>query len=70
MIQWHKGAPPKIGWWPASIRYDPRAIRWWDGECWSFSVTPDYNEELAEIYAKKPANFSDGDILWTKRWWK
>jgi hypothetical protein len=35
MTTWHKGPPPSIGWWPASISRDRDAIRWWDGKFWS-----------------------------------
>lgn len=37
---WHKGPPPHVGWWNASVCQDITAWRWWDGACWSAVVRP------------------------------
>lgn len=34
---WHKGPPPSIGWWPASLCRDASSVRWWNGGGWSIS---------------------------------
>lgn len=34
--KWNKGAPPAVGWWPASNRRDPLCWSWWDGSNWSW----------------------------------
>lgn len=33
--KWNKGAPPAVGWWPASNRRDPDCWSWWNGSIWS-----------------------------------
>lgn len=32
--KWHKGPPPSVGWWPASMWRDAACLRWWDGHNW------------------------------------
>ncbi len=34
---WHKGPPPHVGWWNASVCQSQHAWRWWDGQAWSAS---------------------------------
>ena len=46
--EWHSGPPPSLGWWPASIFRDSKAIRWWDGKCWSL---PCYQGESLKTIA-------------------
>lgn len=53
---WHKGPPPHVGWWNASV--DPRqdiaenTWRWWDGKHWTKLRFTDYplleNDSSAE----------------------
>ena len=67
MTTWHKGPPPSIGWWPASISRDRDAIRWWDGEFWS---APCYKGEKPWSI-KLSAGIKDSQppcaIEWTER---
>lgn len=68
---WHKGPPPEIGWWPASVSRNDLSIRWWNGECWSWPAYPDYSARLAADSASEtaiPAYYRD-KIEWTERWW-
>lgn len=65
---WHKGAPPSIGWWAASINRNPMSIRWWDGRRWSTSVLPSATAKEAAIAAAIPTG-NDG-IEWCQRWWE
>ena len=37
-VVWNTGAPPSIGWWPASLSRNLTTIRWWDGKTWSTDV--------------------------------
>jgi len=39
-IKWHKGPPPHIGWWVASLCGYEKSWRWWDGVAWSHSALP------------------------------
>jgi hypothetical protein len=65
---WHKGAPPSIGWWPASISKISVYIRWWDGEKWSLPAYQDWTAiEAADVASLKMTN--QKDICWTERWW-
>lgn len=35
-MKWNKGAPPAVGWWPASNQRDPNCWSWWNGTAWSW----------------------------------
>lgn len=66
--KWHKGAPPSIGWWPASRVQKKNAIRWWNGKCWSEAAFTHDNAEQANHRASWAA-FEPGNIEWSERWW-
>lgn len=36
---WHKGPPPHVGWWNASVGRVSGVWRWWNGEYWSMHAT-------------------------------
>ena len=70
MTTWHKGPPPSLGWWIASVNWDFACLRWWDGEQWS---QPAYRETLApaSVAASPAALDMQPRIRWTERpdWW-
>lgn len=66
--KWNKGAPPSIGWWPASWNCALGTIRWWNGEFWSTAARPTDNAKLAAWCAKYIAEDQD-EIEWSERWW-
>ena len=68
MTTWQKGAPPSIGWWPASIRKNRRTIRWWNGIVWSYHVWPENTKKEAADAANE-AGVCQNLIKWTDRWW-
>ena len=47
MTKWHKSPPPEIGWWPASIKMNKQALRWWNGKYWSINAYINYTAEEA-----------------------
>ena len=63
---WHKGPPPSVGWWPASVCEDSTCIRWWNGKWWS---TPCYkNTLLVNVAVKAKMKSVQGPfIYWAKR---
>jgi len=66
--QWFDGPPPSIGWWPTSIWYSTRSLRWWNGLSWSVSVREDYSAADAGYLAKIPDHSElQVWILWTHR---
>jgi hypothetical protein len=68
--KWHKGPPPSIGWWPASVQHDRKVLRWWNGEYWSIAAYPKYTAQAAANMAKHRFYESDKEpIKWTERWW-
>jgi hypothetical protein len=69
-MKWHKGPPPSIGWWPASIERDPEVFRWWNGEWWSIDAYQSNSEKYAEQLANRKALWQHS-IEWTTRpkWW-
>jgi hypothetical protein len=66
--KWNKGAPPSVGWWPASCFDNNQVIRWWNGKYWSTPAYPDWTAIEAADLARFKAD-SQADILWTERWW-
>jgi hypothetical protein len=66
--QWNKGAPPSIGWWPASGYQDDQVIRWWNGEYWSKPAWPNWPAVAAANNAMYKAD-SQKYISWAERWW-
>jgi hypothetical protein len=66
MTKWHKGPPPSIGWWPASLCQDKNSLRWWNGEYWSRAVKSNFSMSLVIKYAKMRAPFQS-TIKWTHR---
>ena len=68
-MKWHKGPPPEIGWWPASLVQDHQCIRWWNGKYWSVGAIPEDSAEKAAKFASKRSSHSTGWIQWTDRWW-
>lgn len=65
--KWHKGPPPHVGWWNASVNRDPESWRWWDGLEWSMAAFPEDEERVAarEAFAKTTTNSL---IEWTTYW--
>jgi hypothetical protein len=65
---WHSGAPPSVGWWPASAVKNKSAIRWFDGDYWSSVAWPE-NSETEAAYAAKQKYTNQHLIKWCERWW-
>ena len=62
--KWHKGPPPHVGWWNASVGQSPTCWRWWDGVQWSMAALAG----CATLYAVKMAahpKCGDGVVEWT-----
>ena len=68
-LTWHKGPPPSVGWWPASVARDPRALRWWDGTCWSNVAWDTVTERTALNIATLQPPTELADIEWSEPWW-
>ena len=64
---WHKGPPPSIGWWPASLNQDRNILRWWDGEAWSFGAQKWMSPAKAAAVAGKRDDRNQHRIMWTDR---
>ena len=66
MSKWHKGPPPSVGWWPASVRGMEGIYRWWDGRRWSAPVMSQEPADFAGHAAtiKKPGQ---KDVQWQHR---
>lgn len=64
---WHKGPPPHVGWWNANwFKYND-FWRWWDGQHWSFSFSPETPIEHLEQKAHVIDPGASG-IEWTHYW--
>jgi len=63
--KWHKGPPPHIGWWNASLMNDPKSWRWWNGKHWSDNCFPSEDENTAALQAANRSVWSDTEIEWT-----
>jgi hypothetical protein len=64
---WHKGPPPHIGWWNASIDHKTDRWRWWNGSHWSLSATSSYNAKTAAAFARVQSEIITR-IEWTDYW--
>ena len=66
-LVWRKGPPPSLGWWIASLTRSTSSLRWWDGETWSFSTTPDSSPRRAGLVAQKKSIYGPKFIEWLPR---
>jgi hypothetical protein len=76
-MNWKKGVPPSIGWWPTkhyhSTDTDHTSYRWWDGECWSWpAFMHESAVKAARWAAKKEAmqmamEWTDRPANWPER---
>ena len=48
---WHKGPPPHVGWWVASIFRIDFIWRWWDGKNWSVGIDKSNSPKDAARFA-------------------
>lgn len=55
--QWNRGAPPSVGWWPASKVRDIKTLAWWDGTCWSIPALPWFTLAQAQSTARIEADY-------------
>lgn len=64
---WRTGAPPSLGWWPASVygTRDPEYLGWYDGKYWSAFCHVSHSD----AYAAAQAEILGGsqDVEWTDR---
>jgi hypothetical protein len=73
MTKWHKGPPPSIGWWPASVNRDENILRWWNGQYWSRALRSNDSIEIVEKFANVrtithiPIEWTDRPSTWPER---
>ncbi len=66
MTTWHKGPPPSIGWWPASVYRKRQFLRWWNGEYWSRPAREGF--ELQQVAATAALKSTVQNLIeWTDR---
>ena len=65
---WHKGPPPHIGWWEASVMRQPQVWRWWDGAQWSIAVDSNATGNMAARAASSKTALKVNDVEWTDYW--
>jgi hypothetical protein len=53
---WHRGPPPSVGWWPASIFENSEVLRWWNGQGWSYPVDKTVRPFEVTLYAQIMSN--------------
>ncbi len=64
-LTWHKGPPPHVGWWNASVNRIPAAWRWWNGQRWSEFAYGTYSPAAAARKAEIPVSVR---IEWSRSW--
>jgi len=69
-LKWNEGKPPSKGWWPASIRGNADAHRWWNGKYWSQTAYR-YDSILDIAYAARTRDGAERAVMWLDRpeWW-
>lgn len=66
-LKWHKGPPPHIGWWLASVGCIENIWRFWDGKAWSYPLASGAPRALVGILSKDYAPSNTQDIIkWSK----
>lgn len=69
MSEWHRGQPPHVGWWNASVINMRNSWRWWDGKAWSDAAFHCFSEAEANHLAKiKVHKAVQAKIMWTYDW--
>lgn len=63
----HKGPPPFVGWWNASVYRFDVIWRWWDGKQWSTSAHQGSSDWEAACSASMKYQ-SESTIEWTDYW--
>lgn len=63
--KWHKGPPPHVGWWNASLGIDKTVWRWWDGSQWSYGAYPTCSVTQAARAADCKLDTAIAAIKWT-----
>jgi hypothetical protein len=61
---WHKGPPPHVEWWNASVNRTHIAWRWWDGKRWSWGV--DEGSSMSSVRHQSAGRISGKETVeWT-----
>lgn len=63
-MKWHKGPPPHVGWWNASLNQNPSSWRWWNGTEWSIAARDTRSAHAAAVFARTRSRLLK-DIRWT-----
>ena len=64
---WRRGAPPSVGWWPASMHFVDGLYRWhYGGGEWSIYVNALATAEIAAIAASVPQPLKHGQRMYYK----
>ena len=64
-IKWHKGPPPHVGWWLASVNCLDHIWRWWDGVAWSHSLEDsETNIYSVKFWAERHALSKTQDLIY------
>lgn len=64
-VQWFRGPPPAVGWWPARYDYKrfDRKYRFWNGVSWSNFAMPSDSVRMVLLVSEQVAHESSR-ILW------
>lgn len=65
---WHKGPPPFVGWWNASIERADDVWRWWNGKQWGIAVKEGDSNFLVTAFARERTILRPDEIEWTDYW--
>ena len=66
---WHRGAPPSVGWYPASMHFAEGIYRWhYGGGEWSIYIDASATKEIAGIAASAHQPLKHGQqVYWRDR---
>jgi hypothetical protein len=60
LTEWREGPPPAVGEWNASITYDERQRRWWNGKYWSRPFFGEQSAPVKNLMASEKSPINDG----------
>jgi len=64
LTDWASGAPPCVGEWVASVAFENKTKRWWDGNSWSNAYSDEYSDEQKQMARRVKRAGNEVGVMW------